>query len=159
MKKSKTSKKTAELPALVDVMMKVAERLELLEKKTDQMMGRLTSLPSEMRQAVQGASRQEPLHGGQAPQNQRILYQAVCADCFKSCEVPFKPGPDRPVYCKACFVIRKAGHVPQDPDKPSRSPIPSRPVSTIPRDVDEKPVLSGKSPKKSGKQKKGKKKK
>ena len=31
------------------------------------------------------------------------MYQVVCSDCGKKCEVPFKPTGDRPVYCSACF--------------------------------------------------------
>lgn len=33
----------------------------------------------------------------------RTLFKAKCADCGKECEVPFKPDPDRPVYCRDCF--------------------------------------------------------
>ena len=40
----------------------------------------------------------------------QIMHKAVCADCKKECEVPFKPKGDRPVYCKECFSKRKAGH-------------------------------------------------
>ena len=32
------------------------------------------------------------------------MHQAVCAECRKSCEVPFRPTNDRPVYCKDCFM-------------------------------------------------------
>lgn len=32
------------------------------------------------------------------------LHQAICADCGKSCEVPFKPNGRKPVYCKECFA-------------------------------------------------------
>ncbi len=35
------------------------------------------------------------------------LHKAVCADCGSECEVPFKPRHDRPVYCQACWTIRK----------------------------------------------------
>ncbi|MCK4313820.1 hypothetical protein KAW04_03530, partial [Candidatus Bathyarchaeota archaeon] len=28
------------------------------------------------------------------------MYKAVCADCGNECEVPFKPDPSRPVYCR-----------------------------------------------------------
>lgn len=35
------------------------------------------------------------------------LYEAVCSECGSSCEVPFKPEPDRPVYCLACWKKRK----------------------------------------------------
>jgi CxxC-x17-CxxC domain-containing protein len=39
----------------------------------------------------------------------REMHKAVCADCGKECEVPFKPSGGRPVYCRDCY--RK--HVPQ----------------------------------------------
>jgi CxxC-x17-CxxC domain-containing protein len=38
---------------------------------------------------------------------QRLLYRIVCADCGKASEIPFKPSPGRPVYCKECFSRRK----------------------------------------------------
>jgi CxxC-x17-CxxC domain-containing protein len=31
------------------------------------------------------------------------MYQAVCAECGKECEVPFQPTGDKPVYCSTCF--------------------------------------------------------
>jgi CxxC-x17-CxxC domain-containing protein len=31
------------------------------------------------------------------------LTTVVCAKCGKSCEIPFKPKGDRPVYCRNCF--------------------------------------------------------
>jgi CxxC-x17-CxxC domain-containing protein len=31
------------------------------------------------------------------------MYEAVCAECGKSCEVPFRPSGNRPVYCSNCF--------------------------------------------------------
>jgi len=34
------------------------------------------------------------------------MYKAVCADCGKECEVPFKPHQDRPVYCAGCWAKR-----------------------------------------------------
>ena len=30
-------------------------------------------------------------------------FKAVCADCGKECEVPFKPTEGRPVKCNDCF--------------------------------------------------------
>jgi len=33
----------------------------------------------------------------------REMHKAVCADCGKECEVPFKPTEGRPVKCKDCF--------------------------------------------------------
>ncbi len=35
--------------------------------------------------------------------NNRQMYEAVCADCGASTQVPFKPRNDRPVYCSACY--------------------------------------------------------
>ncbi|MEK6564172.1 MAG: CxxC-x17-CxxC domain-containing protein [Candidatus Omnitrophota bacterium] len=37
----------------------------------------------------------------------REMHKAVCAECKKECEVPFKPKDERPVYCKDCFSKRK----------------------------------------------------
>mgnify|MGYP001557939884 FL=1 len=37
----------------------------------------------------------------------REMHKAVCGECKKECEVPFKPRDDRPVYCKDCFSKRK----------------------------------------------------
>jgi CxxC-x17-CxxC domain-containing protein len=31
------------------------------------------------------------------------MHKAICADCGKSCEVPFRPTGDKPVYCSDCF--------------------------------------------------------
>lgn len=39
----------------------------------------------------------------------REMHKAVCAECKKECQVPFKPSKDaegkpRPVYCKECYA-------------------------------------------------------
>ena len=31
------------------------------------------------------------------------MYQAVCDQCGKPCEVPFRPTQGKPVYCDVCF--------------------------------------------------------
>ena len=33
----------------------------------------------------------------------REMHPAVCAECGKDTEVPFRPTGDRPVYCSDCF--------------------------------------------------------
>ena len=33
----------------------------------------------------------------------REMHKAICADCKKECEVPFKPTEGKPVYCRDCF--------------------------------------------------------
>ena len=37
----------------------------------------------------------------------REMHKAVCDECKKECEVPFKPTEGKPVYCKECYVKRK----------------------------------------------------
>ncbi len=42
----------------------------------------------------------------------REMHKAICSECGKECEVPFKPsnGPDgkpRPVFCKECYAKKK----------------------------------------------------
>ncbi|MFZ3054551.1 MAG: CxxC-x17-CxxC domain-containing protein [Minisyncoccales bacterium] len=32
------------------------------------------------------------------------MHEAVCSDCGKRCEVPFRPTGDKPVYCSQCFT-------------------------------------------------------
>lgn len=153
--KSKVSSKRAaaaepELPGLVAAMTKLVERLESLERKTDLVLGRVSNFPSEIRNAVQSLPRPSVSQGSvpqhpnlRAAQNQapahaevrreRTMYQAVCADCRKSCEVPFRPTEDRPIYCKACFAVRKAGRSAQAPNsqgfQPHKNPLPFSPAS------------------------------
>lgn len=33
----------------------------------------------------------------------RQMFQAICSKCGQSCEVPFKPTSERPVFCSNCF--------------------------------------------------------
>ena len=47
--------------------------------------------------------------GGRYDGRPREMHKAICADCGKESEVPFKPTGDRPVYCKECFSKRKDG--------------------------------------------------
>ncbi|MFQ6107342.1 MAG: CxxC-x17-CxxC domain-containing protein [Thermoplasmata archaeon] len=37
----------------------------------------------------------------------REMHKAVCSDCGQECEVPFKPDPNRPVYCRECWGKRR----------------------------------------------------
>jgi len=32
------------------------------------------------------------------------MHEAICSNCNKRCEVPFRPTGERPVYCKDCFA-------------------------------------------------------
>ena len=41
--------------------------------------------------------------GGRDFGQNKEMHQAICADCGKTCEVPFRPNGKKPVYCKDCF--------------------------------------------------------
>lgn len=42
-------------------------------------------------------------HGGKV----REMHEAICGDCGRTTEVPFKPVTERPVYCQECFERHK----------------------------------------------------
>ncbi len=132
-KPSKKSTKSSSLEQqglldLVSAMAKIAERLEGLEKKTEQVIRQLSTGFSGMMSSSQNVQRSESSHSSQehrpsyqnsnqnhvSQQNnnrhERVMYKSVCADCRKDCEVPFKPTGERPVYCKECFAKRKTDH-------------------------------------------------
>lgn len=48
------------------------------------------------------------------------MHAAVCDQCGKDCEVPFRPTGQRPVYCKECF----GGAKPPGGNAPTRSFVP-----------------------------------
>lgn len=35
------------------------------------------------------------------------MHKAVCDECHKSCEVPFRPSGDKPIYCSDCFGSKR----------------------------------------------------
>ncbi|MEG1774529.1 MAG: zinc-ribbon domain containing protein [Oscillospiraceae bacterium] len=43
---------------------------------------------------------------GGAGRGEREMFEATCAECGKTCKVPFQPRNDRPVYCSDCFSRR-----------------------------------------------------
>ncbi len=45
--------------------------------------------------------------GGDRDRGPVTMYQAICDQCGKPCEVPFKPTSGKPVYCSACFGSKK----------------------------------------------------
>ncbi len=116
-------KKNSEVePGIADIIIKMQGQLVSLEKKIDMLISRPLPRPEGPRSAyTHGAP------GGRQDGNyrERVLHKAICADCKKECEVPFKPREDRPVYCKNCFAARKA----ENPFKPNNN---NRPVETKP---------------------------
>jgi len=118
-KKSKKELDQPMMPTIIEGLAKLVERLEIVERKVDQVNSRISNILFEIRGEIQQSNRQNASHQqnpfgySNAPQQhsappQRQMYQVVCADCKKNTEVPFKPG-DRPVYCKECFNARKSG--------------------------------------------------
>ena len=47
------------------------------------------------------------------------MHEAVCSDCGKKCEVPFKPTGDKPVYCSQCFSSRRESSSSNRPERRS----------------------------------------
>jgi CxxC-x17-CxxC domain-containing protein len=35
--------------------------------------------------------------------SERQLFDTVCHECQRECQVPFKPAEGRPVYCRDCY--------------------------------------------------------
>jgi CxxC-x17-CxxC domain-containing protein len=77
-----------------------------------------------------------PGFGGGRPME---MFQATCASCGKSCEVPFRPNGKKPVYCRDCFAQNggpAAGQGPSDrfaPRNDRRPFAPSHAPSFAPR--------------------------
>lgn len=49
----------------------------------------------------------------------REMHDAVCGNCGKPCQVPFRPTGEKPVYCRDCFA-KMNGESPRG-DRPSFS--------------------------------------
>lgn len=45
-----------------------------------------------------------------------VMHQAICSECDKECEVPFKPSGDKPVFCRSCFK-NKEDTVPRESNR------------------------------------------
>lgn len=58
--------------------------------------------------------------GGFSDRGPRPLYDAVCADCGRDCQVPFRPSGDKPVYCSDCFGKQSGNDRSDDRRGPSR---------------------------------------
>ena len=47
--------------------------------------------------------------GGGYGREDRVMHDAVCAECGKETQVPFVPTGSRPVYCSDCFRNQRGG--------------------------------------------------
>lgn len=57
----------------------------------------------------------------------RPKFSAVCSNCGKDCEVPFRPTNGKPVYCSDCFEKMRGGSTASDrfQSPESRGSVPS----------------------------------
>lgn len=61
------------------------------------------------------------------------MHKAVCDECGQSCEVPFRPSSDKPIYCDNCFKDKRGNEAPRREFNNDRGPK---------RDFNEKPSFS-----------------
>ncbi|MDD5440111.1 MAG: hypothetical protein PHS37_07995 [Candidatus Omnitrophica bacterium] len=114
MKKAQKGKSAAaneEVTAYADTLSGIQAQIASLEKKIDTLIARVPERSFDRPGQAQHFG-QQPRYNEMKPNTNfrdRPLYKAVCADCNKDCEVPFKPTGERPVYCKECFAKRKSG--------------------------------------------------
>lgn len=104
-------------PDIAGLISSLQQQLASIDRKIDSLISRsqpkapeIKTFPSNLQFPPRPPAQQIPApkqDNGNRPR-ERILHKAVCADCNKNCEVPFKPSGDRPVYCKDCFSKRKS---------------------------------------------------
>ena len=103
-------------PDIIGLITKMQEQLTALDKKVELLINRSPQQP-----VGPAPSPKTPFYlpvsarhqGNEKPRDhhkERPMFRAVCADCKKECELPFKPSGDRPVFCKECFSRRKANN-------------------------------------------------
>ncbi|PIU40107.1 MAG: hypothetical protein COT00_03530 [Candidatus Omnitrophica bacterium CG07_land_8_20_14_0_80_50_8] len=128
---------------------KLVDRLVSLEKKMDIVVAQTAGRPAgngDQSKPFQSFKTHQP------PHRDRVLYEAICADCHKVCEVPFKPSEDRAVYCKECFARRKSLPAGRQEARGKPYPVltpvamPSKPFSK-PRTTVQSPPVPATSPK------------
>ena len=55
--------------------------------------------------------------GGSGFGGRPAKFQAVCSQCGKNCEVPFKPTGEKPVFCNDCFRAKRDQGAPRGFDR------------------------------------------
>lgn len=56
-----------------------------------------------------GGSRRSPRRFNDRGSDRPEMHHAICDECGKDCEVPFKPSGDKPIYCSRCFETKGGG--------------------------------------------------
>ncbi len=71
--------------------------------------------------------------GGDRDRGPKEMFKTVCDECGKSCEVPFRPSGDKPVYCSDCFNERnERGDSGRNERRDDRSERPERETRSAP---------------------------
>ncbi len=81
------------------------------------------------------AYRQTGARGGGFSRPQGQMHEATCAQCGKSCQVPFRPDGQRPIYCRDCFRGTDATEPQQSYQKRAPAPAPvyqPKPTAQVP---------------------------
>ena len=125
-KKSKSAQTTASSDQdIVVLITTLVQKLVSLEGKIDTILSRTPAHPVAAPQKTP-VSMPVPAHPPvvSQPRDPRPMHKAVCADCGKNCEVPFKPSAGRSVYCKECFTARRnnKSQPPQAQARPNEAP-------------------------------------
>lgn len=50
------------------------------------------------------------------------MFSAVCDDCGKNCQVPFRPSSGKPIYCSDCFEKRGNSHDRESSGRSNQAP-------------------------------------
>ncbi len=61
-------------------------------------------------QSFSGNKGKKMRFGGGKGGNRSSMHKAICTDCGKDCEVPFRPTGDKPVFCSDCFRKNRGGN-------------------------------------------------
>ncbi len=105
-------------PDIAGLISKIQKQLVSLEEKVDSLISRPSGGHSERPFRGEhfskpsrpfGHSYRDDKGRQDNSSGERRFTQAICAECRKECEIPFKPSADRPVYCRECFAKRKGG--------------------------------------------------
>ena len=92
-------------PGIAELIAKLQQQLSAMEEKLDTLISQSSKRPFEKsysQKSFRSFNRSDRYDrsGGR----ERTYTKAICADCNKECEIPFKPTGGRPVYCSECFA-------------------------------------------------------
>jgi CxxC-x17-CxxC domain-containing protein len=140
-KKTKTTKKKNKLE-LEDLLCEFQERFNAIESKVDTLLSKTAVLTRLIGTERDPAFKNRASVVKKFPEihdrdpRKRQLHKAVCAECSKTCEVPFVPKVGRPVYCKECYSSHR-GENSSARKVPDRDEIVAEIVKTLHIDIPE----------------------